>query len=275
MDKLLFGTGGTPLTSRSPSSADGIRRCAELGLGCMELEFVRGVKMGETAALQLRKVAAESSIRLTAHGPYFINLNAREPDKVAASKERIWQTAHIGNLCGATSITFHAAFYMGDPPEEVYHRVKQALQEIVQRLKAEGNQISVRPEITGKPTQFGSLEEVLRLSQEIDVVQPCVDFAHWHARTGANSYAEFADALRQIETKLGKESLHNMHIHLSGIKYNKKGELSHLNLKDSDMQYLDLLRALKDFDVKGFIICESPDLEADALLLQESFSKLT
>ncbi len=45
MDRLLFGTGGTPLSAAARSTVDGIKRIAELGLGCMEIEFVRGGKM--------------------------------------------------------------------------------------------------------------------------------------------------------------------------------------------------------------------------------------
>ena len=65
-----------------------------------------------------------------------------------------------------------------------------------------------------------------------------------------------------------------MHIHLSGIQYGAKGEKKHLNLEEADLQYVELLRALKDYHVKGLVICESPNLEGDALLLQETYSKL-
>jgi deoxyribonuclease-4 len=34
------------------------------------------------------------------------------------------------------------------------------------------------------------------------------------------------------------------------------------------------LKALKDFDVRGIIICESPNLEEDALLLQKKYKSL-
>jgi len=47
MEGLLFGTAGTPISSNGSDSLSGIRRIGELGLGCMELEFVRGVKMGK------------------------------------------------------------------------------------------------------------------------------------------------------------------------------------------------------------------------------------
>jgi deoxyribonuclease-4 len=66
-----------------------------------------------------------------------------------------------------------------------------------------------------------------------------------------------------------------MHIHLSGIRYSQKGELGHLNLRDSDLKYTELLQALKDHDAKGLVICESPNLEEDAQLLQTTYQSLT
>ena len=80
--------------------------------------------------------------------------------------------------------------------------------------------------------------------------------------------------LLQIKERLGQTALDNMHIHFSGIHYSVKGEIKHLNLKESDLQYIELLKALKDYQAKGLIICESPDLEEDALLLQETYSSL-
>ena len=109
--KLLFGTGGSPHSSRSTSTIDGIRRIADLGLGCMEMEFVYGVRMSEAQAGEVNKVADSLGVALTVHAPYYINLNAVEPEKVEASQKRLWQTAHIGALCGANSVAFHAAFY--------------------------------------------------------------------------------------------------------------------------------------------------------------------
>jgi len=50
MAGLLFGTAGIPRSARAKTTIDGIERIAELGLGCMELEFVQGVKMGEAGA---------------------------------------------------------------------------------------------------------------------------------------------------------------------------------------------------------------------------------
>jgi deoxyribonuclease-4 len=273
---LLFGTGGVPVSAKSRSTEAGIERIAELGLGCMEVEFVQGVRMSPEVAVSVGELAARKNVALTAHGPYFINLNAVEPQKVHMSKERILQTARIAALFGARSITFHAAFYLKNTPAETYAVVKRHLQEVMNTLRKEGNDVTISPEITGKGSQFGTLEELLQLSSEIEGVAPCIDFSHWHARTGkANSYREFLAILDQVEKKLGGQGLDNMHIHLSGIAYGSKGEIKHLMLPESDLQYAELLKALKERKAKGVVICESvPYLEKDALLLQQTYHAL-
>ena len=275
MERLLFGTAGTPQSTKTPSTIDGIKRIAELGLGCMEIEFVRGVRMGEQSARQVAETATRVGVQLSAHAPYFINLNAREPEKIRASQGRLLQTARIASLCGAKSIVFHAAFYLGDPPEKAYGAVKKYLAETLNQLKQENNRVWIRPEVMGKPSQFGTVEEILNLCTELEGLAPCIDFSHWHARTGLfNSYQEFASILLRIKERLGRAALNDLHIHLSGIAYGEKGERKHLNLKESDLQYVELLKALRDYEVKGLVICESPNLEDDALLLQETYNTL-
>ena len=273
MAELLFGTAGAPHSARTTVS--GIERIAELGLGCMEIEFVYGVKMGESTARQVAAVAAKEGVKLSAHAPYYMNFNAHQPEKIRASQDRLLQTARIAALCGAQSVVLHTAFYLGDPLEKAYSTVKKYLAETLNRLKGENNRIWIRPEVTGKGSQFGTIEEILDLCIELEGLAPCIDFSHWHARHGAfNSYPEFVSVLLQIEERLGRAALDNMHIHLSGIKYGAKGEIKHLNLEESDLQYTELLRALRDYEVKGLLICESPNREGDARLLQETYSTL-
>ncbi|MBI4287315.1 MAG: TIM barrel protein [Chloroflexi bacterium] len=275
MPQLLFGPAGIPRSTQGKSTVDGIARVHEVGLDCMEVQFVQRVAMGPAAAKQVQEAARQNNVRLSAHAPYAINLNSHEPDKLAASEQRLLLAARVGHLCGAETVNAHLAFYLGDPPAEVYQRVKTALARVVKTLREESNPIIVRPEVMGKGSQFGAIEEVLDLSAEIDGVLPTIDFSHWHARTGRyNSYAEFTEVLKQIEAKLGRRGIENMHMHISGIKYSKAGELSHLNFAEADLRYEELMRALKDTGAGGMAICESPNLEEDALVLQETYRKL-
>jgi deoxyribonuclease-4 len=146
---------------------------------------------------------------------------------------------------------------------------------MVADLKKQNRYLWLRPELMGKRSQFGSLEELLNLCSEVEGIAPCIDFAHLHARTGKyNSYYEFKSVLNQMEKRLGRTALDNLHIHLSGIKYSAAGELNHLNVQESDLKYTELLQALKEYAVKGVVICESPNLEEDALHLQETYHKV-
>ncbi|MCL7475634.1 MAG: TIM barrel protein [Methanosarcinales archaeon] len=275
MKTLRFGTAGTPISSPSRDSISGVKRIHELGLRCMEVEFVRGVKMGTETAEKVGQAAIMNDIALSVHAPYYINLNSRELDKVDASRTRILDSARIGALFGARSVVFHPAYYHDDPSETVYGIVKTHLMEMAAHLEDEGTDILLRPETTGKGSQFGTLIELLEMGAELEGVVPCYDFSHMHAREGTlNSYEEFCGILETVEDYLGKEGLDNMHIHVSGIEYGPKGEKNHLILEESDMDYHGLIRAWKEYGIKGTVICESPNLEGDALLLQGVYGGL-
>ena len=275
MAGLLFGTAGIPLSTWPQTTIDGIKRVAELGLDCMEVEFVQGVYLNETEAKMVAEVASNLGISLSAHAPYFINFNAHEPKKLRASQGILLKAARIASICGAKNMVFHAGFYLGDPPQKTYQTVKKYLAEVVDKLKEENNWLWLRPEVSGKGSQFGTVEEILGLCTELEGIAPCIDFAHWHARTGGfNSYPEFTLVLEQVKEKLGNAALENMHIHISGIEYGDKGEKRHLKLQESDLQYNELLGALKNYNVRGSVICESPNQEEDALLLKESFNAI-
>ena len=60
-----------------------------------------------------------------------------------------------------------------------------------------------------------------------------------------NTYDEFASIFDKIGSELGDVALQNFHAHIAGIEYTVKGERHHLNLEESDMNYKDLLKAMK------------------------------
>ncbi|MFZ8999931.1 MAG: TIM barrel protein [Bacteriovoracaceae bacterium] len=276
MNRLLFGTAGVPnSTPKKNNPIEGVKQIHSLGLDCMQLEFAHGVRMKEEVSSGLRKVSYELDVPLTSHGPYYINLNAREQDKIDSSVERIIQTAKISDLCGAESMTFHAAFYMKDSPYDVFDLVEKSLNVIEERLGRLDIEIELRPELTGKTSQFGSLDELISLTKSINSCSPCMDFSHLYARTGEfNTEEEFDLVLTRLKEEIGEKSLNNMHIHISGISSNSKGDLKHLNLDESNFDWKALFRSLKKFDCKGYVISNSPNLEEDAIKIKEYYMSL-
>lgn len=270
--KLLFGTAGSPLSSPTRSFFDGVKEVKKLGLGAMELEFVRQVYVKEKEAHLFKKAAEENNVLLTCHGQYYINLSSKEKEKQNDSKMRIYSAAKIASLCGAASVTFHPGYFQGNDEDAVYEVIKNNLEQVKERLESEKIKIMLRPETTGKPSQFGSLTELAKLCKELEIL-PCVDFAHLHAREGRmNSVNEFRNILEFLEKELN--CLKNMHIHMSGINYTAKGERNHLFLNESDFNWKDLLKVWKEFDIKGIVISESPNIEEDALLMKEYYESI-
>jgi deoxyribonuclease-4 len=271
-----FGTVGSPIsTPPSPGGTiGGIRRLTELNLQALELAWVRSVRIGPAACEAIRREAERERVALSVHAPYFINLNA-DAAEWPKSRKRIMDAAHFANLAGATDVVIHPGSYFGRPPAEVLRVAIPRLRDCVRELRAGGNPIRLRPETMGKPALFGSLEDVLALSAEIEGVLPCLDFAHLHARTGGvNSRPEWHTVLESVRAALGAESLVRLHIHLSGIAFSEKGERHHLPFGEADLKYGDLLATLKELGCGGRILCESPILEKDAVLLHQTWEKL-
>ena len=273
-DKLNFITAGMPLRTGKASYPKAFEVLKEMNLDGMELEFVHGVRMNDANRNFVKEMSKDFVI--TAHGPFYINLNSQEEEKIDASLQRIIDTAYVAKQAGAFSITYHAAFYMGKDKETVYNQVKTQTRRILDVLENENIDVWIRPETTGKATQWGDLDEIIRLSKEFEQVLPCIDFSHLHARTAGeyNTYDEFSKVLEKMGNEIGQYALENFHGHLAGIEYTAKGEKQHLNLENSDMNYKDLIKAMKEFGVKGALVCESPNIEDDCKLLKDYYFSL-
>lgn len=273
-DKLNFITAGMPIRTGKGSYPQAFDVLKEMNLDGMELEFVHGVRMSDDNRIFVKEMA--KNFVITAHGPFYINLNSKEEEKIEASVQRIIDTAAVAAQAGAFSITYHAAFYMGGDKETVFEQVKTQTKRIIDILENEKINVWVRPETTGKATQWGDIDEIINLSKEFEQVLPCVDFSHLHARSAGeyNTYDEFSKVLEKMGNNIGQYALENFHGHLAGIEYTAKGEKQHLNLENSDMNYKDLIKVMKEFGVKGALVCESPNIEDDCKLLKNYYESL-
>jgi deoxyribonuclease IV len=273
---LRFGTSGIPRTSAKPATEAGIRRARELGLDCLEMAWVNGVRMKPESADRIAAAAREYDLELTAHAPYYVNLCGEE-DVRERSIKRLQDTGVLAARCGASSFCFHAGFYGKLDEAEAQRRIIDGLQRVTTRLRELSVTVDVRPELTGRVSQLGSIEHLLAWSETIPGIRPCIDFSHHYARLqGApNLYADFRAVLAAVRARLGDTALARLHVHISGIEFGPKGERRHLPLVRSKFRYRELLRALKDENVSGWVVSESPEMEDDALRLQRAYRRLS
>lgn len=273
-----FGTVGSPKsTPKKPGGSVGaILRSRELELDALELGWVRSVRISESTCEEIRTTGEEQDVLISVHAPYYINLNADEKEW-PKSRKRLMDATHFGNLAGASDIIFHPGSYFERPPAEVLPGAIGRLEACMEELRAAGNPAVLRPETMGKGAMIGSLADTLEMSRAIPGVQPCLDFAHLHARPGdgsMNTYDEWCRTLEDYGGALGDEGLKNLHIHLSGIEYSDKGEQNHLPIQEADLDLDAVLRALLDFKCAGRILCESPVMEDDALYIRSRWMEL-
>src|SRR5512140_161649 len=235
-----FGTVGSPMgTPKKPGGSVGaIEYSKSIGLSTLELGWVQSVRVTEVTCAAIKAKAEEQGYSLSVHAPYSINLNATD-EEWPKSRKRLMDAAICGNLAGATDIIFHPGSYFGNEPAEVLKIAIPRLQGCVDELRKAGNPVTLRPETMGKSAMLGSFEDTLAMSKAIPGVEPCIDFAHLHARPGdgsVNSYDEWSALLKMYQKVLGKKALKRLHIHLSGIEYGLKGERHHLPVAESDLK---------------------------------------
>lgn len=274
-----FGTVGSPIStpSKPGGSVGAVLRSAELDLFALELGWVRAVRVSPETCAAIQATAREQDVLISVHAPYYINLNAND-EEWPKSRQRLMDAAHYGNLAGASDIVFHPGSYFERPPDEVLPTAISRLQGCIEELRQAGNPVTLRPETMGKSAMLGSLEDTLKMSQAIPGVQPCLDFAHLHARTGdgsMNTYDEWSGALDAYGKALGESALQNLHVHLSGIEYGEKGEREHLPLQESDLDLGAILRALHAFGCQGRLLCESPVMEDDAAYMRQVWAEVS
>ncbi len=274
-----FGTVGSPLSTppKPGGSVGAVLRSAELGLFALELGWVRAVRVSPETCAAIQVTGEAQGVLISVHAPYFINLNA-DDEEWPKSRQRLMDAAHYGHLAGATDIVFHPGSYFAKDAREVLKVAIPRLKGCVQELRKAGNGVVLRPETMGKSAMLGSLEDTLEMSGAIEGVQPCLDFAHLHARPGdgtMNTYEEWCKLLQAYSKALGKPGLKSLHIHLSGIVYGPKGEKEHLKLAEADLDLKSLFRALHEYGCAGRILCESPIMEEDALNMKKAWLKIS
>lgn len=250
-----------------PAGSDGLgyikalNKAARMGLDCMEVAFTYGVRMKAEEAEAVAAVARTKGILLSVHAPYYINLAADDQIKLAASKGRILSSCRMAAIMGGRKVVFHAGFYQGHSAEKTFDRIVKAIAELQTAIRKNRWTVTLCPEITGKPSQFGSLDEILALAKETGC-EYTVDFSHLLARAGGE--LDYGEVLNRLPRRF--------HAHFSGIEFGPKGERRHL--KTTRAFFLPLAEALASRGLDVTLINESPQPYRDAAMMRRVIRQL-
>lgn len=266
--KIYLGPAGIPLISKDKSTVEALEDIANLGLNAFECEFVRNIYLKPEDAEELGERARELGIRISVHAPYFLNLCSEKERIVENSKKRILVSLDRAERMNAECLVIHAGYYGKLTKEQTFEKIKEAMEDVLSRFEGD---VKVAVETMAKESQFGSLDEVIELCKEVERVIPLVDFAHIYVRNnGFIDYCEIFDKLKVLRLK-------HISSHFSGVKYNlnKKRFVDVHTPINYHPPFKPLAEEIVKRDLNITIICESPNLEKDALRMKEIFERLT
>jgi deoxyribonuclease-4 len=273
MVKIYLGPAGVPHAAGKKGTKEALKVLKDLGLNAMEVEFVQGVKMSLETAEEVGKLAQELGIRLSVHAPYAINLCSEDEAKIEASKKRLLETALRAEKMGADAIAIHVAFYGKRDPEECYNLVKEGLKDVVERAEEQGvYNVKFGAETMAKETAFGTIDEVIRLSKDVKRVIPYIDWAHTFARQGGQ--IDYDQIINRLIDELG---LTHINSHFESLQ-SRKGKYVdvHVPIDNESPPFRPLAEAiLNNKRLQSItLICESPELERDALKMKKVLEEL-
>lgn len=232
------------------------------GLNFCEVTFTYRVYMDNEEAREFGELAKSLGIGLSCHAEYWINLVSKEKKKIEQSKRRILNACEKAHYMRAECVVFHVGFYQG---RDVFDLVKDGILDLQRRIKGNNWKVKLAPETTGKISQFGTLEELIKLVKETRCGL-CIDPAHLYARSlGKINYKEMFDKLDVLKFK-------KYHFHFSGIEFTKRGEKRHLNMGKPDFN--EFAKEILKRKISVNIVSESPVTWVDSIKQKKIFEKL-
>ncbi len=275
--RIRFGPAGKPVDLKGADYVRAIEYIAlEEGLDALEYEAVRGVRISQKKAYEIRLAAERHGVVLSMHAPYYINLASTDEGTVRKSQERLMAAIEAASWMGAYAVVFHPGYYKGNPSREhALRRVVDALRPVAEWMRQRGIRgVWMSPETTGKRSQVGDVDEVIAICREVEYCRPTVDWAHLYARYQGQFVVKLDDVVRtveRIEKELGSWAVKPLHTHFSKIEYGEGGEREHHNLSEEGYgpDFHLVCEAYKQLGIEAVVISESPVLDKDAVVMKK------
>jgi len=233
---LRFGVGGYPPAYNKTPFRNNRMKIFEwlrsIDLSAFEAEMTYGPRTPIQNCQTMKSLSNDFDIKISVHAAYYIVLTSSEKDKVARSLDMLKRTFELADIMGADTVVLH--------PGSLYKKPSAEVAEIlVNNVSAFFNQIGKSKvglflETAGKKAQFGSIEEILSITNIIDGAYPCIDFGHVHARSegGLRDDKAIDDLFSVLVENKVFDDRNRVHFHYTPIHYGTKGEIQHRKIDD-------------------------------------------
>jgi len=233
---LRIGVGGyppaydkTPFRNNRMKIFEWLR---SLDLNAFEAMMTYGPRTPIQNCQTMKSLSDEFDIKISVHAAYYIVLTSSDKEKVERSIDMLKRTFELADIMGAETVVLH--------PGSLYKKTSAEVTEIL------GNNVSdffsgigktnvgLFLETAGKRAQFGSVEEILSVTNGIEGAYPCIDFGHVHARSGGGLRDD--KAIDNVFSVLAENGVfadgNRAHFHYTPIHYGAKGEIQHRRIDD-------------------------------------------
>ena len=269
--EIRFGTSGNPpnffKSEFGKKRINAVNWINSIGLNAYEYLMTYGARTRPEVAKKIKEEAKKLGVALSVHAPYYIVFTSDKENVFDNSVKEMVKTLNLAELMGAEKVVFHPGYNNVPNPSE---RVIKGIRKVKTLYNGK---VKILPETMGKKSQFGSLKDILYICKETNC-EPCLDFAHLHAREGGslNSSEDFRKIILKVKKVLGLRVVKRLHCHFSPVEFNEKGEKKHRSYFEREYfpHFEHFLPIIKEFNMKPTLISESRDSQDGAALEMKS-----
>jgi deoxyribonuclease-4 len=261
LNQVLFGPAGYPADARGKVERV-FQILVEAGMTSLEYAAVHGLRTSEEKAKLIGDLARQNNISMSLHAAYYISIASKDPQIRERSRQRLIKALKFAPLMDVKRIVFHPGTFGGLSPDEAHNVIRDSLRSIWEEAGHLGGGAYLAPEIAGKLSMFGSVDQIIRLCQDVEGCIPTIDWAHLYARSQGevNDKDSYLKVISQFENGLGNSFVDNMHFHISAIAYTERGEASHKPFGGEwGPDLYPLMEIVHEVGYKPTFICESPN----------------
>ncbi|MFQ5885356.1 MAG: TIM barrel protein [Thermoplasmata archaeon] len=214
---------------------------------------------------ELGKLSKDLDIELSLHTPYYMDLIGIE-EMTERSMDSVRWGGLLANEMGARVVVTHLGLYDGLTKRQASIRVRKNLESVLKWYKSRRIKPKLGLEASGRQEVFGSLKEILSLSEKFKGVVPILNFSHLHSREGGTlrTGEDFQKLFAKVERFVGG----HFHTHFSGVEHEGGNELRYTPIKKGDLRFEPLAECILDNNLDITLISGSPLLEHDAMYMK-------